>query len=395
MLLTILRALFILVMASVGWYYMQSPTHFLSEFTWLVLALAVSLAVCVVCIDILAPSHKLEILAGAFFGLIVGLAVTVGLSFVTRYIIELQMPSADSLTVEGMKQFTARREAIIECINMLVGVTACYLSISFVLQSRDNFRFIIPFVEFSKQIRGVRPVLVDTSALIDGRLAPLAATGFIDAKLIVPRFVLEEVQHVADSGDRSKRNRGRQGLDVLERLQKQSRVEVTIYEGLPRTATPTSDVDALLLLLAKELPARLLTTDFNLSKVAQLQGVDCINLNELASAVKLVALPGDPLRVRLQKPGDQPGQGVGYLDDGTMVVVEAGRNLIGKDVDVLVTSAITTQAGKLIFSRLAEVQSTPEAAVVAPMPQPAPSQPAPLPSPAAMAAGPSASRRGA
>jgi uncharacterized protein YacL len=359
MLLTILRALFILVMASVGWYYMQSPTRFLSEFTWLVLALAVSLAVFVVCIDMLAPSHKLELLAGAFFGLVVGLAVTLGLSFVTRYIIELQMPSSDSLTVEGMKQFSARREAIIECINMLVGVTACYLSISFVLQARDNFRFIIPFVEFSKQVRGVRPVLVDTSALIDGRLAPLAATGFIDAKLIVPRFVLEEVQHVADSGDRSKRNRGRQGLDVLDRLQKQSRVEVTIYEGTPRTADANADVDARLLLLARELPARLLTTDFNLSKVAQLQGVDCINLNELAAAVKLVALPGDPLRVRLQKPGDQPGQGVGYLDDGTMVVVEAGRSLIGKDVDVLVTSAITTQAGKLIFTRVAD---TPPAA---------------------------------
>ncbi len=229
----------------------------------------------------------------------------------------------------------------------------CYVTISTLLQTKDEFRFIIPYVEFSKQVKGGRPLVLDTSVIIDGRIADVCDTRLIDTKLIVPRFVLQELQAIADSSDKLKRNRGRRGLDMLKRLQTNPKIELQMHDGnVPELRTGERiRVDERLVILAKALSARVVTNDFNLNKIAQLQGVDVINLNELANAMKTVALPGEMMPVRIVKAGDQIGQGVGYLDDGTMVVVEQGRPLIGQEVAIVVTSVLQTPAGRMIFGR--------------------------------------------
>jgi uncharacterized protein YacL len=195
-------------------------------------------------------------------------------------------------------------------------------------------------------------MLLDTSVLIDGRIADIAETGIIEGRLIVPRFVLKELQLVADSSDKLRRNRGRRGLDVLQRLQNDKRVEVILYDSSGRDQDEPRDVDGKLMTLAQELNCRVLTNDFNLNKVASLRGVSVININDLANALKPIVLPGERLIVRLVKPGESPGQGVGHLDDGTMVVVEQGRAHVGEEVELSVTSVIQTSAGKMIFGRI-------------------------------------------
>jgi uncharacterized protein YacL len=235
---------------------------------------------------------------------------------------------------------------------LLVNVACCYILISFIMQTKDDIRFIIPYVEFAKQTRGARPILLDTSVLIDGRLVEMAALGMIDSRLVVSRFVLDELQALADSSDRLRRGRGRRGLDMVSRLQANKKVELVIYEATApeRDALP---VDQQLVTMASEMNARVMTTDFNLEKVAQLQGVTVLNINEIAAALKPVFLPGDLLEVQLVKPGEQPGQAVGYLDDGTMVVIEHARQCIGGDaIEATVTSVVQTTAGRIVFGRL-------------------------------------------
>ncbi len=192
-------------------------------------------------------------------------------------------------------------------------------------------------------------VLLDTSAIIDGRIADIGQTGFLPGSLLVPRFVLAEIQHIADSPDALRRNRGRRGLDVLNRLRKEkdSGTTVRIYEA---ELDGAEGVDAKLVKLARQLRCPIVTNDFNLNRVAALQGVRVLNINELANAVKSVVLPGEELGVRIIQEGKELGQGVGYLDDGTMVVVEGGRRLINQDVEVVVTRVLQTAAGRMIFA---------------------------------------------
>src|SRR6202035_143073 len=191
-----------------------------------------------------------------------------------------------------------------------------------------------------------------TSVIIDGRIADICDTGIIDTKLIVPKFVLQELQGIADSSDKLKRNRGRRGMDMLKRMQNNNKVDLQMHEANLPELREVHKVDERLVVMAKILGARVVTNDYNLNKIAQLQGVDVINLNELSNALKSVALPGEVMNVRLVKPGDQPGQGVGYLEDGTMVVVEQGRSAIGQDVTITVTSVLQTPAGRMIFGRI-------------------------------------------
>jgi uncharacterized protein YacL len=237
-------------------------------------------------------------------------------------------------------------------LHLFLTAVFCYICISTLLQTKDEFRFIIPYVEFSKQVKGGRPLVLDTSVIIDGRIADICDTRFIDTKLVVPRFVLQELQSIADSSDKLKRNRGRRGLDMLKRMQNNTKVELQIHEANLPELRDVHKVDERLVVMAKALGARVVTNDFNLNKIAQLQGVDVINLNELANALKSVALPGEALQVRLVKQGDQIGQGVGYLEDGTMVVVEQGRSAIGQEVVITVTSVLQTPAGRMIFGRI-------------------------------------------
>ncbi|GAB4246569.1 MULTISPECIES: PIN/TRAM domain-containing protein [Deferrisoma] len=194
----------------------------------------------------------------------------------------------------------------------------------------------------------IAPKILDTSAIIDGRVADMVDLGFIGGPLVVPQFILNELQGIADSTDPLKRARGRRGLSVLERLQAMEGVEVRITDqDFPKV----KEVDAKLVSLAKTSGATLITNDFNLSKVAELQGVRVLNINELANALRPVVLPGESVQVTLQKEGKEPGQGVGYLEDGTMVVVEQGQSLIGQPVKAVVTSVLQTSAGRMIFAR--------------------------------------------
>jgi uncharacterized protein YacL len=193
--------------------------------------------------------------------------------------------------------------------------------------------------------------ILDTSVIIDGRIADVCETGFLEGVFILPQFILQELQHIADASDTMKRARGRRGLDILHKIQKMSRITVRIVdEDFPKI----KEVDAKLVALAKLLNAKVITNDFNLNKVAELQGVSVLNINELANSLKPVVLPGEAMRVFVLKEGKEYNQGVAYLDDGTMVVVENARRLIGKNSDVTVTSVLQTTAGRMIFSKLKE-----------------------------------------
>jgi uncharacterized protein YacL len=196
---------------------------------------------------------------------------------------------------------------------------------------------------------GAKPKILDTSVIIDGRIADICRTGFLEGPLVIPGFVLEELRHIADSADVLKRNRGRRGLDILNRIQKELNVPVQVYE---RDIDPGAEVDSKLLKLARLLDGKVVTNDFNLNKVAELQGVPVLNINELANAVKPVVLPGEEMVVHVIKDGKEAGQGVGYLDDGTMIVVDGGRKSIGQTVQVIVTSVLQTAAGRMIFAKL-------------------------------------------
>lgn len=197
-------------------------------------------------------------------------------------------------------------------------------------------------------IQVIEHKILDTSVIIDGRIADICKTGFIEGTLVIPEFVLEELQHIADSSDLLKRNRGRRGLDILNKIQKELDVKVLIYEGDFEEIT---EVDSKLVRLAKVLRGKVVTNDFNLNKVCELQGVPVLNINDLANAVKPVVLPGEEIVVQVIKDGKENGQGVAYLDDGTMIVVEGGREFIGTHVEVLVTSVLQTSAGRMIFAK--------------------------------------------
>jgi uncharacterized protein YacL len=288
--------------------------------------------------DIIVRNKQITTISAVYFGLLLGLLL-------------------GSLFSTALEPFIgdwigSHQPQVTQTVRLLITIICCYISISTLLQTKDEFRFIIPYVEFSKQVKGGRPLLLDTSVIIDGRIADICDTGIIDTKVIVPRFVLQELQSIADSSDKIKRNRGRRGLDILKRLQANPKVDLQMHEANLPALRETHKVDERLVILAKSLDARVVTNDFNLNKIAQLQGVEVINLNELANALKLVALPGEVLSLRIVKPGDQLGQGVGYLDDGTMVVVEQGRSAIGQDVTIMVTSVLQTPAGRMIFGRL-------------------------------------------
>ena len=192
-------------------------------------------------------------------------------------------------------------------------------------------------------------LIVDTSVIIDGRIAEVCETGFIEGRLIVPQFVLQELQYIADSSDSMKRARGKRGLDVLKQIQTSKKVEVVITD---RDFDNIREVDSKLVALAKEIGAKVLTNDANLNKVAELNGVGVLNLNKLATAMKPVVLPGEVMNILVLKEGKEHGQGVGYLEDGTMVVIDNGREFLGKSVDVTITSVLQTTGGRMIFSKL-------------------------------------------
>jgi len=235
---------------------------------------------------------------------------------------------------------------------ILMYVVCSYLAMVIALRGKDEFNLVIPYVKFMKENKPDRLVLVDTNIIIDGRIQEVCATGFLDAVLVVPRFVLDELQYIADAGDEVKRVRGQRGLEVLKALQHNHRVEVKIHDNdLPNI----KEVDAKLVQLAQMLPAEILTNDYNLCRIAELQHVKVLNLNELAKSLRPVVLPGEKLTVRLIKEGREPQQAVAYLDDGTMIVVSRGRRHVGQEVEVTVSSVLQTAAGRMAFAEMEEV----------------------------------------
>lgn len=336
-----LRGFLVIALMAIGVSYAEKG-EFLGEYRMAFILGAVALAGAIIVVDASIPRKSLQALSGVFFGLAVGLLITYGVNLVLHLVFMTFAPHW--IVVEGTDH------PAVGITKVLVGIICCYFCVSFILQTKDDIRFIIPYVEFAKQIKGQRPVILDTSVIIDGRIADICETGFIDQRLIVPKFVLLELQQVADSNDKLKRNRGRRGLDILNRLQSNKNIDVQVQDDLPDTDR-TESVDLKLLSLAQRIGGRVATNDYNLNKVAKVRGVQIINVNDLANAVKPVVLPGEALRVKIIKAGEEQGQGVGYLEDGTMVVVEQGRNFIGETLDISVTSVLQTSAGRMIFGR--------------------------------------------
>ena len=236
----------------------------------------------------------------------------------------------------------------IAIVRVMLTWAFCYLGMAMALRGRDEFSVIIPYVRLTRHDRGEEPYLVDTSAIIDGRLLDLCKAKFIEGRLIVPRFVLKELQGVADSADPIKRTRGRRGLEILNSLKQINSVDVRIHE---EDIGAAGEADEKLVKLAQLLSTRIVTTDYNLNRVAEFQHVSVLNVNELAQALRSVVLPGEMLEVRPIKEGKESNQSVAYLEDGTMVVVENGRALIGQNVRGVVTSVLQTAAGRMVFVR--------------------------------------------
>ncbi len=301
-----------------------------------VFIVALALTILAIAVEWLTPKKSLFTLTGVFFGLLIGMTISLGLNKV----IEMMNGFYWHLPEDTLKMGL-----------WLTTLCLCYLCISIVIRTKDDFRFLVPYVEFTRQTRGLRPLVLDTSVIIDGRIADIAETKLFDAPLIVPRFVLNELQLVADSADKVKRNRGRRGLDMLNKLQHSPAVEVTIDDTPPPGVEERTEVDQKLVAFSKNCDGRLVTNDFNLNKVASLRGVDVVNINDLANALKTVTLPGEAMTVKVLRLGEDPNQGVGYLEDGTMVVIEGANDKIGRTITFAVTSALQTSAGRMIFGK--------------------------------------------
>lgn len=335
MVLWILRAFFLLSSVGVAFSVINPPesSELTFKYPWLVFVVIVGSTVGVIAADALLAKKRVDVISCVYFGALIGLFLT----WVVGYTIEPLMTQFEIIEFKTSVQ-------------LVLGLMFCYTCISMLLQTRDDFRFIIPYVEFSKEVKGVKPYLLDTSVVIDGRIADLVETGVFDNQLVMPRFVLAELQTIADSGDKLRRSRGRRGLDVLNRLRTTEAIDLMIHDR--ETADMSGQpVDMKLILLAKAMGGKVVTGDYNLNKMARIHGVPVINLNDIANSLKPVYLPGENLEVRIVKAGEEAGQGVGYLDDGTMIVVEGGRDHINTSVKIGVTSVLQTSAGRMIFGR--------------------------------------------
>ena len=340
-LILVLRAIFVVVLISVVVLTVASNRTSALDFGFStvvgLLISAAALGLIIITVDALTPNKRLAWVVGIFVGIMIGLvgAVAVG------SVIDL---------VAGAWDLKESSAVYLGLVKVTIGIVLVYLSVSVVLTTRDDLRLVIPYVEFAKQVRGARPLLIDTSVLIDGRFEDLGRTGILDAPVVVAQFVIDELQALADSGDGTKRQRGRRGLDVLQRLQGNPWIDLEIEDF----RTEGRSTDRALVEVAKAERFRIVTTDTGLERVAQINGVACLNLNAVATAMRTGQVTGESLRIAVVKRGENPHQGVGFLEDGTMVVVDHGARRIGESVETVVTNTVQTSAGRLIFARLAE-----------------------------------------
>ena len=300
---------------------------------WGVLAGMVALPLAVMGLDGSIRRKDLTTITAVYFGLLVGVLLT--------YIAMLALAPILPLN---------RGNPIWAWLPLILGSALCYACTSLLLQTRNDFRFLIPYVEFARDVRGLRPNVLDITAIVDGRVADLAEAGVFESRFVVPSFVLDELQAAAESSDKLRRTRGRRGLDVLARLQANTKIDVDVLGPREEDSADVAP-ESLVVTMARSLGGRIVTNDANVVKVAGVREVPAINVNDIAMALKPAFVPGDALTVRLVKHGEERDQGVGYLDDGTMVVVENGRDQIGHTLNVSVTSTLQTTAGRLVFAR--------------------------------------------
>ena len=332
MALIILRCIFLLVAGGISALVnSQLGSQEPAWLPWAIFCGVVGLALLVIFFDISFRRKEIATVTAVYFGLLIGVLLTYVLSIATIPLLE--------------------RFRYAYAVQLVTGMMLCYVCVSLLLQTKDDFRFLIPYVEFVREVKGFKPLVLDTSVAIDGRIEDLVATGVFDNQLIVPRFALNELQGIADSSDKLRRARGRRGLDVLNRLRSDDNIDLQIFDReLPEWSQ--HPVDLKLVLLAKHLDGKIVTGDYNLNKVAKLHSVPVINLNEVANSLRPAYLPGEAFRLKIIKSGEGLEQGVGYLDDGTMVVVEGARDAIGKEIAVMVTSTLQTNAGRMIFAKV-------------------------------------------
>jgi len=337
-LLGIIRLVFVVILATVtlltiyqgesgGW------AMLIDRWSITLLALAAVFGTVAIAIDILTPEKKIATLFSILFGLLGALLVTSVIGFVIDVL-------AESYEFGQATQ-------LITPVKLLIGICLAYLGITTVLQTKDDFRLAIPYVEFAKQIRGVRPFVLDTSSLIDARIVDLGRTGVIQSPIVIPQFVITELQSLSDSVDKLKRARGRRGLEMVQKLQREPGLDVTIDEK----PVPGKSVDQMVIELAREMQGAVVTADVGLARVAAIRNVAVLNLNDVANALKAMLVPGERVRVTLVRPGEHDGQAVGYLEDGTMVVAEGASGRIGETAELVVTSSLQTSAGRMIFAK--------------------------------------------
>ncbi|MFH1799259.1 MAG: TRAM domain-containing protein [Candidatus Omnitrophota bacterium] len=298
---------------------------------WISAAIGAMVGILIVSIDIFFKQYTVRNILAVILGLALGLLTHRLFMMVVVYA---------HFTSEVTRNF-----------GIATAIVFSYLGIITVLRGQDEFSLMIPFVHLDSKGPSEEMILLDTSVIIDGRIADIANTHFLSSKLILPRFVLKELQLIADSSDPLKRARGRRGLDVLNAIQSNPNIKVKIHElDFPEFNT----VDAKLVKMGQVLQAKVFTNDYNLNKVAELQGVKVLNINDLANALKPVVMPGEEMEIKILKEGKEHEQGVAYLDDGTMVVVDNGKRRLGHTVKVTITSVLQTQAGRMIFAKLSD-----------------------------------------
>ncbi len=326
-----IRLVFVSLCAAAGWLVCYAVRDW-DDYRLLAVAVGFGIGCLVVLVDILLKGFSLRGLSAITFGLAVGTVIS-------------YMLSSSPLLEQGDPE-------IIFLVRLTLFVVCTYLATVIALRGKDEFNLVIPYVRFVPHEVDVPLVVVDTSALIDGRIARISRTGFLGTGLVIPRFVLNELQSIADSNDPLLQGRGRRGLETLGELRKNKLLDLRINES---DVAKRSDIDAKLVFLAQSMRAKLLTTNYNLAKLAEFHGVVWLNLNSLGKALRPELVAGEMLEVELVKPGKEEGQAIGHLDDGSLVVVNSARGHIGRVAAVEVVSVLPSSAGKLVFARLVEV----------------------------------------
>ena len=324
-----LRFIILSVCGFLGFYYgYETSSAMTSQWPWLGVLIGLLVGFLVILIDLFFKKVSVKNILSVLLGMALGLLI---------HRLLMNLLASVSVDTHFKSQFA-----------LVTAVIFSYLGAITILRGQDEFSLVLPFVKLESKGGDEEIILLDTSVIIDGRIADICETNFLTGKLYLPRFVLKELQLIADSSDPLKRNRGRRGLDILNRMKSNPLVQIKINE-MDAPEIPT--VDAKLVKVAQTLNAKIFTNDYNLNKVAELQGIRVLNINELANALKPIVMPGETMQVKVLKEGKEHDQGVAYLDDGTMVVVDGGRRLISQTIEVTITSVLQTQAGRMIFAK--------------------------------------------